>query len=86
MPFAKLEVTIEHRNLFLGLAGHLRDEKEGGDGEEEAGHRVEEEDVDAAHRVEHRLEEERDQEPDHRAHEDGQGDNLVSYLRRRCYS
>ena len=86
MPFAKLEVAIKHRNLFLGLAGHLRDEEEGGDGEEEAGNRVEEEDVDAAHRVEHRLEEERDQEPDHRADEDGQGDNLVSYLRRRSYS
>ena len=86
MPFAKLEVTIEHRNLFFGLASHLRDEEERGDGEEEAGHRVEEEDVDAAHRVEQRLEEERDQEPDHRAHEDGQGDNLVSYLRRRSYS
>ena len=86
MPFAKLEVTIEHRNLFLSLASHLRDEEEGGDGEEEAGHRVEEEDVDAAHRVEHRLEEERDQEPDHCAHEDGQGDNLVSYLRIWSYS
>ena len=86
MPLAKLEVAIKNRNLFLGLAGHLGDEEEGGDGEEKAGHRVEEEDVDAAHRVEHRLEEERDQEPDHRAHEDGQGDDLVSYLRRRSYS
>ena len=86
MPFANLEVAIKHRNLFLGLAGHLGDEEEGGDGEEEAGHRVEEEDVDAAHCVEHRLEEERDQEPDHRAHEDGQGDDLVSYLRIWSYS
>ena len=80
MPLAKLEVAIKNRNLFLGLAGHLGDEEEGGDGEEEAGEGVEEEDVDAAHRVEHYLEEEGDQEPDESAHKDGQRDDLVSDL------
>ena len=49
MPPAKLEIAIKLENLFFGLAGHLRDEEEGGD--EEAGHRIEEEDVDAAHGV-----------------------------------
>ena len=61
---AKLEVAVELCNLLLALAGHLGDEEEGGDGEEEAGEGVEEEDVDAAHRIKHCLEEERDQEPD----------------------
>ena len=63
LPFAKLEVAIKHCDLFLGLARHLGDEEEGGDGEEEAGKGVEEKDVDAAHCGEHRLEEEGDQEP-----------------------
>ena len=80
MPLAKLEVAIELCNLLLTPAGHLRDEEEGGDGEEEAGQRIEEEDVDAAHRGEHRLEEKGDQEPDEGAHKDGQRDDLVSYL------
>jgi len=81
LALAKLEVAIELCNLLLTPAGHLWDEEEGGDGEEEAGQRVEEEDVDAAHRVKHGLEEEGDQEPDEGAHKDGQRDELVSDLR-----
>ena len=77
---AKLEVAIELCDLLLTPAGHLRDEEEGGDGEEEAGEGVEEEDVDAAHCVKHGLEEEGDQEPDEGAHKDGQRDDLVSDL------
>ena len=82
MTLAKLEVAIELCNLLLALAGHLGDEEKGGDGEEEAGEGVEEEDEDAAHRGEHRLEEEGDQEPDDGADKDGQRDDLVSDLRR----
>ena len=82
LTLAKLEVAIELCNLLLALAGHLGDEEEGGDGEEEAGEGVEEEDEDAAHRGEHGLEEEGDQEPDDGADKDGQRDDLVSDLRR----
>ena len=78
---AKLEVAVELCNLLLALASHLWDEEEGGDGEKEAGEGVEEEDVDAAHRVEHGLEEEGDQEPDEGADKDRQRDDLVSDLR-----
>ena len=84
MTRAKLEVAVERCNLLLALAGHLWDEEEGGDGEEEAGEGVEEEDVDAAHCGEHRLEEEGDQEPDEGAHKDGQRDDLVSDLDEKC--
>ena len=78
--FAKLEVSVELCNLLLAPPSHLGDEEEGGDGEEEAGNSIEEEDVDSTHGVEHGLEEEGDEEPDEGAHQDRQRDHLVPNL------